>query len=102
MQFGHRAGDGTAAAPPNTRLAALGFRPAFLDWGTMAIHRARFGDGRLAPYHALEGLPDALIELRAPSGRVALLKPSVVIGYERGGYFYTRRSAAHACEQWVL
>ena len=79
----------------------LGFSPAFLDCATMCIHRARFVDGRPAPYHCLDGLPDEAVVRRQPSGRVALAKPTLISGFERGGFFYTRTAAARSCEQWA-
>jgi hypothetical protein len=68
----------------------LGFHAAFLDYATMRIYPSRFADGRPAPFHLLDGLPN---EIRA--------KPTVISGFERAGFFYTRRAAARACEQWA-
>lgn len=78
----------------------FGFQPAFLDWRTMRIYPSRHVDGTLAPYHLLEGLPAELIVDRLPSGRVAAAKSTLVSGYERDGFFYTRRQAARACREW--
>lgn len=78
----------------------LGFRPAFLDCSTMAIHLSRFADGSLAPLHVLDGLPDDVVIDRLPSGRVAQAKSTLVAGFERGGYFYTRSAAARAVVEW--
>lgn len=80
--------------------AALGFQAAFLDCATMAIHLSRFRDGRLAPMHLLDGLPDDLVVERAPSGRVLAAKSTLVSGFERNGFFYTRSAAARAAAQW--
>ena len=79
----------------------LGFQPAFLDWATMRIYTSRYTDGRAAPYHLLEGLPDEVVVDRLPSGRVAAIKASLVSGYERGGFFYTCRAAERASRQWT-
>ena len=81
--------------------AHLGFRPAFLDFSTLTIYPSRFADGRLAPLHLLDGLPDEVVQLRLPSGRVVSAKPTLVAGFERGGFFYTRRAAARACAEWA-
>ena len=70
------------------------FRPAFLDCATMRIHLSRFADGRLAPCHVLDGLPDEVVVDRLPSGRIVRAKASLISGFERGGFFYTRRAAA--------
>ncbi len=77
-----------------------GFRPAFFDIATCAIHLARHADGRLASSHVLDGLPDEVVVVRTSCGRVVAARATLVAGFERGGYFYTRRSAARACEQW--
>jgi hypothetical protein len=82
--------------------AGLGFRPAFIDLATLTIYPSRFADGRPAPFHLLDGLPDEVVADRAASGRVVSAKASVVSGFERGGYFYTRTAAAKACAQWAL
>ncbi|MGB8437647.1 MAG: hypothetical protein WCE38_25670 [Burkholderiales bacterium] len=72
----------------------LGFQPAFADRETRATYLSRFADGRPAPCHLLDGLPDELVLSRGTSGRVAAVKPSLVSGFMRGGLFYTREEAA--------
>ena len=79
----------------------LGFRPAFLDYATLTIYASRHADGRLAPFHLIDGLPDEVVILRDPSGRVVAVKATVVAGFERNGFFYTRAAAARAAAQWV-
>jgi hypothetical protein len=79
----------------------LGFRPAFLDFATLAIYPSRFADGRPAPFHLLDGLPDEVVKLRVDA-RVISAKSTIIAGFERGGFFYTRTAAARACEQWDL
>lgn len=76
------------------------FRPAFLDCATMTIYPARFADGRPAPFHLLDGLPDEVVADRLPSGRVVRAKATLISGFERDGFFYTRSAAARACEEW--
>jgi hypothetical protein len=78
----------------------LGFRPAFLDAATCIIYSSRFADGRPAPFHILDGLPDELVADRAASGRVVSAKATLISGFERGGFFYTRSAAARACAEW--
>jgi hypothetical protein len=89
---------GTAGVSERNR--HLGFRPAFLDPGTMQVHESRFANGRLAPFHLLDGLPDEVVLLRSPSGRVLRAKPSLVSGFLRAGFFYTRAAAARAASDW--
>lgn len=80
--------------------ASLGFTPAFYDFATQQIHLSRFADGRPAPVHLLDGLPEELIVDRLPSGRVTSIKATVISGFVRNGFFYTRRAAAKAAAEW--
>ena len=81
--------------------ADLGFRPAFLDFSTLTIYPSRFADGRRAPFHLLDGLPDEVVADRLPSGRVVAAKATLISGFERDGFFYTRQAAARACAEWT-
>ena len=78
----------------------LGFRPAFLDFVSQRIYLSRFIDGRIGQVHVIDGLPDELVADRAASGRVIRLKATVIAGYMRFGFFYTRSAAAQAVVQW--
>jgi len=73
---------------------SIGFRPAFLDTQTRGVFVSRFADGRPAPCHILDGLPDEVVVSRTPSGRVAAVKTSIVSGFLLRGRFYTREEAA--------
>jgi hypothetical protein len=73
-----------------------GLRPAFMDLETAAVYLARFADGRPAPFHLLDGLPDELVLSRDAAGRVAEIRSSVISGFEQDGRFYTRDEAAEA------
>ena len=79
----------------------LGFRPAFLDFQTQVIYPSRFADGRPAPIHVLDGLPDEVIVDRAASGRVVAARASIISGFVRNGFFYTRSAAAKAAAEWA-
>ena len=61
---------------PESAARTLGFQPAFLDVATMSIY----------PWGSPEGFP--------AGGH------TVVAGFERGGFFYTRRAATRACKEW--
>lgn len=50
--------------------------------------------------HLLDGLPDDVVVDRAASGRVLAAKATLISGFERNGFFYTRSAAARAVEQW--
>ncbi|HXN15159.1 MAG TPA: hypothetical protein VN878_02200 [Usitatibacter sp.] len=91
------AGSGGCSAENST----LGFRPAFFDFQTQTIYLSRFADGRPAPCHLLDGLPEELIVDRAPSGRVVAAKASLISGFVRKGFFYTRAAAARAAAEWT-
>ena len=71
--------------------AEQSFRPAFLDFRTCTVYMSRFSDGRLAPIHLLDGVPAEV-----------LARGTLIAGYERGGFFYTRRMVARACEEWRI
>jgi len=79
---------------------ARGFRPAFLDCATMQVYPSCFTDGRPAPFHLLDGLPEDVVIERSQKGRVRRVKSSIISGFERGGFFYTRRAAARAMQEW--
>jgi hypothetical protein len=81
--------------------SSLGFRPAFYDFATQKIYPSRFADGRLAPFHLLDGLPDEAVADRAPNGRVISGKATLISGFVREGFFYTRTAAARAVREWV-
>ncbi len=73
-----------------------GFRPAFFDMASGYAALARFSDGRVAPMHLLDGLPDEWVLERDAAGRVLAIKDSVIAGFVRNGRFYTREQAAAA------
>lgn len=81
--------------------AGLGFHPAFLDTATFAIYLSRFADGRPAPFHMLDGLPDEVVLVRSTSGHVVAAKGTLISGFERNGFFYTRTAAARAAAEWT-
>jgi len=74
----------------------LGFLLAYRDSATGSIHLSRFANGRRAPIHLLDGLPEQLALRREASGKVIALKGSVNAGFVREGRFYTREQAARA------
>jgi len=59
-----------------TLMTNLGFRPAFLDFATMTIYPS-----------------EVAAEM---AGRATL-----VAGFERNGFFYTRTAAARAAMEWA-
>jgi len=73
-----------------------GFRPAFHDLASGRTALARFADGRPAPMHLLDGLPEEWVVQRDTSGRISAIKNTVIAGFVRNGMFYTREEAAAA------
>jgi hypothetical protein len=73
---------------------SFGFRPAFRDTETGIVYLSRFSDGRPAPFHLLDGLPDDVVLARSPLGGVEAVKQSVVSGFILERQFFTRNEAA--------
>lgn len=72
----------------------FGFRPAFRNTETGNVYLSRFADGRLAPIHMIDGLPNELVVARSATGKVISLKDSVQSGFILNGCFYDRDEAA--------
>jgi hypothetical protein len=87
----------TGGVSANNR--TCGFHPAFLDTSTYAVYLSRFVDGKPAPFHLLDGLPDEVVVTRSASGQVQAVKPTIVSGFVRSGRFYTREEAAQSVEE---
>ena len=73
-----------------------GFVPAFQDTLDCSNEISRFGDGRPAPLHLLDGLPEEWVIERSSDGKVLAVKSSVIAGFLRQNRFYTREQAARA------
>jgi hypothetical protein len=82
----------TGGVSPNNRHA--GFQSAFLDYATGCVYLSRFADGRPAPVHLLDGLPDELVLQRDAAGRITVVKETVIAGFFCANTFYTREQAA--------
>jgi hypothetical protein len=76
-----------------------GFRPAFCDLQTATVYPCRFADGRPAPFHLIDGLPEEVVVVRSDDGRVVSVKSSVVAGFVLEGEFYTREAAVQAMKK---
>ena len=73
-----------------------GFLPAFQNSRSGCCIISRFADGRPAPVHILDGLPDEWIEAREPGGQVIRACPQIISGFLRNGRFYTREEVSQA------
>lgn len=74
--------------------SAFSFVPAFQDIRDNRIEVSRFKDGRVAPFHTLDGLPDEWVVRRDPNGRVIEIRHTIVSGFVRLGRFFNRQEAA--------
>lgn len=91
LQAENRQYAGTGGVSENN--AAASFLPAFLDSHTGRIEISRFGDGRPAPCHLIDGLPDEWVMKHEASGRPIGVRGNVVSGFVRFGRFFTRQEA---------
>lgn len=73
---------------------AAGFQSAFIDTATGCVYLSCFANGRPAPIHVLDGLPDELVLQRNVEGRVTAVKQTIVAGFLAADVFYTREQAA--------
>lgn len=85
---------GSAGISANNRNS--GYLPAFRNRCSQTFVIARYTDGRPAPCHLLDGLPDSWVLERDPEGRVVRAQPGVEAGFVRDGTFFTREEAARA------
>lgn len=74
--------------------SAAGFVPAFKNSESGEVEISRFCDGRLAPFHMIDGLPEHWIAEWDHQGRAIEIKSSVISGFVRLGEFFTRQEAA--------
>ncbi|MBR9866394.1 MAG: hypothetical protein GYB20_09225 [Oceanospirillales bacterium] len=80
--------------------AHANFVPAFKDTDTGEVTISRFKDGRPAPCHVIDGLPDKWIIRRDLKGCVIELKVTIVSGFVRLGRFFSRQEAADFMEHY--
>jgi hypothetical protein len=78
---------------------AAGFVPAYCNHADGQVVASRFADGRPAPIHVLEGVPDHWVEYRDADGGSIRLKPTVEAGFIRDGRFFSRAAAKAAVER---
>src|SRR5213595_290602 len=88
---------GTAGCSAGNR--TLGFHPAFKDLSTGVVYMSCFADGRPAPVHVLDGLPQHVVTARTAEGRVHSVKRTIVSGFVRDWRFYTREEALRTSEE---
>ncbi len=92
LQIETAAHRGTGGVSAENRV--LGFRPAFRDAATGETYPSTFADGRPAPFHILDGLPEPVVLARDRYGRISRVLGSIIAGFLRDGIFYTRAEAA--------
>ena len=84
---------GTGGVSQNNR--SRGFVPAFLDTITGRTYESKFSDGRPAPMHLLDGLPEHLL-IGNPDELT--VRKGVISGFMHCGEFLTRAEAAAALQ----
>jgi hypothetical protein len=92
LELEHAAHRGTGGVSTENR--HLGFVPAFMDSRTGKVYGCTFADGRPAPFHVLDGLPDELVVARDRYGRPSQVVGTVISGFTLDNRFYTREQAA--------
>lgn len=80
---------------------AYGFLPAFLDRESGRIHLSCDARGVPAAVHQFDGVPGEWVVECDQQGKPCAVKASVVAGFVREGYFFTREQAAQLI-QWEL
>ncbi|MBK1722703.1 hypothetical protein [Thiocystis violacea] len=75
---------------------SFGFQPGYLNSRSGEQVLSRFSDGRPAPVHLLDGLPDTWVRARDEKGKITAVEPEVISGFIRDGLFYTREEALKA------
>lgn len=78
-----------------------GFVAAFYDTSSGHAEVSRFRNGRPAPIHLLDGIPEEWVVARDPSGRVIAVKESIIAGFIFQGRFYTREQTVKAMGQGI-
>jgi len=86
--------EGTNGTSHNNR--DNGFIPAYYDRTSGRSVISRFTDGRPAPIHVLDGLPEEWVAQKDSAGHVTKVRAGIVAGFLRHGRFYTREEAAKA------
>jgi len=92
LQLESEAFRGTGGVAAENR--GFGFQPAFMDTRDGTVCPSTYEDGRPAPFHSLDGLPEELVVARDRRGRVAQVLGSIVAGFLLDGRFYTREEAS--------
>ncbi len=73
-----------------------GFVPAYQDSMSGRVEVSRFANGRPAPLHLLDGLPEDWVASRDNKGHVLELRAGIIAGFLRCNRFYTRDEAIRA------
>jgi hypothetical protein len=91
----HRGTGGTTAENRH-----LGFAPAFMDSSTGRVYQCTFADGRPAPFHVLDGLPDALVIARDRRGRPSRVLNHSALCAQTHGSCQGIASNVHHCSRY--
>ncbi|MCP4597173.1 hypothetical protein [Neptuniibacter sp.] len=69
------------------------FVPAFMDSETGEIALSCYKDGRTAPFHLMDGLPEGWLCIE-PDNKAISIKENIISGFVRYGRFFNRKEAA--------
>lgn len=72
------------------------FIPAFKNIDTGEIALSRYSNGKTAPFHLMDGLPDTWVKT---TNKTTDLKASIISGFVRLGRFFDRQEAADFIKQ---
>ena len=86
--------EGTTGVSQNN--SGAGFVPAFKNSECGEVVVSCFRDGRTAPFHMIDGLPEHWIAEWDQHGKAVEIKSTVISGFVRLGEFFTRQEAAEA------
>lgn len=70
------------------------FVPAFMDAETGEIALSRYKDGRTAPFHLMDGLPEGWLRFESDNNKAISIKENIISGFVRYGRFFNRKEAA--------
>ncbi len=71
-----------------------GFIPAFLDPDSDIAYPSCFANGKPAPIHIFDGLPNSLVKRSIVTGKAYALQKQLVSGFLKNEKFYTRSEVA--------
>lgn len=94
----HQSDDFCGRGGTSAETQSLGLVPGFRDSHSGRVFVSRFADGRPAPMHLLDGLPQDLVVERGSDGSVLSVCENIVAGFLLGDRFMDRDEAVRWSE----